>query len=317
MAISANVFGFLLSLNLAITIVLLVLLSIHFNNSKEHSTSPVNTQTALTFSLPTNAMKISPDVYCVDDLDSGLVTYYYIRTETNILGRLNATRPANLGPCCESIIPGAIWKSTEPLELDTSNTQGLSSSFVHNSFLQAANKWQKTTSFDLFGAITLAPSSGINFNSRNQIGFGAITIPGAQTAVAVTAIFFICSRRDPPPNGPCVESSGIVETDMILNSAVHPFGNARTQSSVFDVLTTFLHELGHVFGLGDLLPPRNCEQSTMWGFISRGQVKDTIDSDSKKCVQSVGYPSALSKNRSTAEKTQITLGLILSLILFI
>ncbi len=276
-----------------------------------------------TFSLPDNTMKISDNIYCVDDINNNIMVYYYISREYKQNTASNNTsisegiiQSANEGPCCESIFPGAIWKTAESLELDTSNNQGLSTSFVINTFIQAVDKWQSITSFKLFTSIIFGPSSGITFNGRNQIGFGTISIPGAENAVAVTGVFFICSRRDPPIIGPCVLSSGIVETDMILNSAVYSFGDATLDSSVFDYFTTLLHEFGHCWGKGDLLPPRNCVNSIMWGFISRGQIKRTIDELCKQCMNIIGYPVSSATPRSIAT-INININLYMILILLI
>ena len=224
-----------------------------------------------------------------------LPNYNYIKYEDNgfvmkkiIFAQLGSIKraSANAGTCCVS-------SAVQP-NLHMHYDISISNSSIMSMFNRIEHQWNEASGASVFCGDScrhIRPTAGIERNSRNQITFGELIVEGEDTnsILAVTALWYVCSNR---LNNVmyCPTELEIIEWDMVFNIKHHNICNASLNSECYDTETVGLHEFGHVMGLDDLY--QNCEQSTMWGWISKGEISRTIDDQTKICINI--HPSQIS-----------------------
>lgn len=126
---------------------------------------------------------------------------------------------------------------------------------------------------DLFSGVVIErPASqvtGLTIDGSNEIGFGRVLSSYASNILAVTVVFYD------------QQTGALVEFDQCYNTGQYPFGNARTQSNVYDTRTTGLHELGHLSTL-DLFNAA-CAKSLMYYQIAKNEIRE-LDAVTAECA---------------------------------
>lgn len=175
--------------------------------------------------------------------------------------------------CAIMISDGAIWKTAEDYIIDTTNTEGLSSLFIHEALGRAISSWKLVLDPSPIGSEDLTHTSdGPDFNAPdglNEITFGPIS---DSSTIGLTILWGIFG-------GP-IEQREIVEYDIIFNDVNFVFGNVDQISTVIDLQAVATHELGHgTVGFADVYTS-SCSGATMYGRTSPGsKTQRTIDPD--------------------------------------
>lgn len=173
---------------------------------------------------------------------------------------------------------GAYWKKREDYILTTTNTEGLSDSFVDSTFKTSVSTWlQNIPNHQVIGDRLDMVSNGVNSNEPdgyNELVFAPISTAGV---IAVTITYGTFSGS--------VASREIIEWDMVLNQRDYNFGDASSSSSKMDLASIMTHELGHVLGLADQYSS-SCSHVTMYGYSSEGQTfKRTLAQEDKTGIK--------------------------------
>ncbi len=176
-------------------------------------------------------------------------------------------KPENQGAARAAVcykLMGVKW-STLPVNYDInpSNPQGLSESFVTTTVSSSAETWDSATSRELFNDafdVNYAALYGVQ-DYQNAIAFGDYA---NDNVIAVTSVWYI-------PRG-----KRIVEFDMLFNTRFS-WGDATIEPTAMDLQNIATHELGHSVGLADLYNS-TCSAVTMFGYSSYGETsKRTLE----------------------------------------
>lgn len=212
--------------------------------------------------------------------------------------------------CTGNINPGTRWRTVEPYVVDPSNNQGLPSSFISQSAAAAVSTWQQYIAFKPIGNQIIGTlTGGTAFTGVNGLAFGAIDIPGASHAIAVTVLYWSCSA------GMC----SYVEWKQIYNTVNYQFGSAVTnQGHIIDLLNTNMHEFGHTLGNPDQYADI-CSEDTMYGIEAfRERKKITLEEDDIYNVRTViGYGTADPSKTGDSSKNGASAAAYTLLVLFI
>ncbi len=236
--------------------------------------------------IPENAVEVSPGIFSLGTaIDKGRIVegYAFVHYKNkDEKGKNNAVRGSKgTGSCYAFLSSGARWKITEKYILDSSNSDGLTESFVAGKTEEGMNAWDSEVGFDIFGERNL--TSSVNrteigkLNGKNEIFFDSLS---DQNTIAVTIVWGIFGG---PPFG-----RELVEFDMIFNDNSFAFGDADLNSQVMDYLNIFTHEIGHGAGMGH--PSDFCTEETMFRYASLGETKKrTLEIGDKTGIKAL-YP---------------------------
>ncbi len=188
------------------------------------------------------------------------------------MNSLNFAKPGGTrdnSSCYGFIASGARWKQTENFLVNPSNSEGISSSYVYDTFVQATNLWDNQVSFDVFGNASEDSSATFDFNStdnRNVALFGSYPDPDVIAVTNVWGYFY---------GNP--KTRELVEWDMLVNDAF-TWGIWELTPTAMDLSNIVTHELGHSAGLADIYNTV-CTPVTMYGYASEGETnKRTLES---------------------------------------
>lgn len=151
--------------------------------------------------------------------------------------------------------------STATYTINPNNKQGLSTSFITNAIQTAAEKWDASTSEELFN------NPQINGKAKWGVfdGVNAITFSQFQKGViGQTRIWYYPDQ--------------IVEFDMKFNT-VYLWADCATAvcTKKMDLQNIAIHEFGHTIGLDDNYYTI-CNQATMYGYSGYGETfKRTLE----------------------------------------
>ncbi|MBI5148229.1 matrixin family metalloprotease [Candidatus Pacearchaeota archaeon] len=154
---------------------------------------------------------------------------------------------------------GAKLPSTVGYQINPTNAQSLSESFVTSAISSASTEWDSHTATSLFNTYTVNYSA--NYGAQdgvNAISFGDFPQAGV---IAVTSIWI----------GGTAKNRLIVEFDIEFDTDWN-WGDATATSGVMDLQNIATHELGHAIGLGDLYN-YVCNQETMYGYSDYNEIK--------------------------------------------
>ncbi len=173
--------------------------------------------------------------------------------------------------CYGFLAKGAKWKTIEDYRVNTTNTEGLSGSFILSTASAGVDEWE-TYGGNIFGSQISDNTASYNngdLDGENTLSFGSIPETGVIAVASVWGYF-----RGPPG------SRELVEWDILLDQVDFEWGNATIDSSKMDVQNIVTHELGHAAGMGDLYQTE-CYLETMYGYSSEGETikRDLYDGD--------------------------------------
>lgn len=223
-----------------------------------------------TVSLPENALQINQGLYYLgrryDAASHQMVEGYAI-----IKYKDNYAKPPWAGgnkpsgtQCYSFLAKDAKWKNIENWEINTSNSEGLSSNYIFTNLTDNIGKWENavdaspnilgdgTVTNEVLIADTTSP------DNKNEIYFADVGSPGA---IAVTIVWGIFSG---PPSG-----RELVEWDQVYDQVDYDWSDSGAPAKMdFENIAT--HELGHTFGLNDLYNS-GCTAETMYGYATEGE----------------------------------------------
>lgn len=173
--------------------------------------------------------------------------------------------------CFAFLSKGARWKTTEEYILDTTNTDGLSDSFVNSAFQAALDAWDDEVAFDVFGTrnteLNVDGAEETSPDGKNEIFFGNIEGTGTIAVTIVWGIF-----RGSPSGRELVEFDMVFDdNDFLWGDAGPTNETALGDTSVMDFLNVATHEVGHAAGMGH--PDDSCTEETMHRFSQNGETK--------------------------------------------
>ncbi len=163
------------------------------------------------------------------------------------------------------IANGARWRETEDYRLNTANGEKISKSDVLAAVLAGVGEWESAANASpaVFGQVVVDGSATYNdgaYRGHNTLSFASM---GNPNIIAVTSVWGYFggpkNRRE------------IVEAHMLFNDD-YVWGDASADDALMDIENIAVHELGHVFGMGDLYDPAAGDE-TMYGYSTEGEVK--------------------------------------------
>ena len=239
---------------------------------------------------PTNK-SLSPEDYSLFELDtsklihidahtfeehfenSTVVAIHYVHTENETINAVPASS------CCAFVGNRGHWSDRDmPVKV-------FASPDLTSHFTAAHGLWKSASNgIDLLGAVfetssvlttqeaTLARQQNINTLGWAQIA--DVIIDGeSRTPLATVTVWFATAALN-----------HIIHYDMRLNSRVATIGDAVANPNKHDKRGLIVHEVGHIFGLGDLFFS-GCSSTVMYGFMSLGDAAGrTMDSTTTACV---------------------------------
>ncbi len=181
---------------------------------------------------------------------------------------IHYAKPENFGKtgktsACYKLM-GVKWR-TLPVTyaINPTNSHGLSESFIISAVSTSAEKWDDSTSKELFEnipTIDYSATYGVQ-DFKNSIDFADYPDGGV---IAVTSVWYTRVGKQ------------IVEFDQRYNTRF-PWGDAAIDSSKMDLENIAIHELGHAVGLSDIYSTA-CSDVTMYGYSTEGETsKRTLE----------------------------------------
>lgn len=142
--------------------------------------------------------------------------------------------------------------------INTSNSQGLSPSFIGSTIGRSAENWDAQTSYDLFNDSYTTNTSAVYgvYDGENSIQFDSYPNDGV---IAVTSVWYTRIGKR------------IVEFDMLFNTN-YAWGNVDSNPALMDLENIATHELGHAAGMNDIYST-SCGEVTMYGYGTEGEIK--------------------------------------------
>lgn len=180
---------------------------------------------------------------------------------------LTATSSAVTSTQCQPGFTVGVKLPTDPpmqYMVNTDNHEGASADYIIVVVEQAVNNWNSLSSYPVYGSrITWAGSTNPadQPDGLNEIYFGD---SGASGILGLTTTYAF--SNDPNP-----ANRRILEFDILIDDVNHPFGNARLNPAVYDLLRILTHESGHGTGNGDVDMDGCSPYTIMYGFSSLGQ----------------------------------------------
>jgi len=241
-----------------------------------------NTHSGRTLIIPDTAVQVADNVFDLGtavDTHTGLPVRGYAilhyRTGFHHSPTHSGGPPAGGGGgsnCFSFLANGAKWKTVEPWIVNTSNGEGLLSSFVFDNLTADVLKWEDAADG------TVGSGAGVNIlgdgsvtaatlvadtsspDNQNEVYFGDV---GSQGAIAVTIVWGIFSG---PPS-----QRQLVEWDMIFDEVDYNWSSTGA-AGLMDFENIATHELGHSTGMADLYT-FSCSEETMYGYADFGETK--------------------------------------------
>lgn len=229
--------------------------------------TPANSAGGAEVLVPSHAVELAPGLFSLGsavDVDGEVVEGYMIIKRKEEASHREVGSHLGGTTCYAFLSKGARWKTTEQYVLDTTNSDGLSNSFVADSVEASLNAWDDQVAFDVFGtrntSLIVDGADTSSPDGKNEVLFGSISDPGA---IAVTIVWGIFSG---PPSG-----RKLVEFDALYDDPDFVWGDAAINQTVMDFLNVATHEKGHAGGMAH--PSDSCTEETMYRFASEGEVK--------------------------------------------
>ena len=183
----------------------------------------------------------------------------------------NTTNGGATSTCFAFMSQGARWKNTEPYVLNTTNSDGMTATFVDSVTATSLDAWDSQVAFEIFGnRNTSAEVDGADTSApdnKNEVFFGNIAEPGA---IAVTIVWGIFSG--PPQTRKLVEFDAVFDdVDFFWSDAGSTSETSLGNTSIMDYQNIATHEFGHGAGMGH--PSDSCTEETMYRFAQSGETK--------------------------------------------
>jgi hypothetical protein len=233
--------------------------------------------------LPATAIEVAPNVFSLgsaQDVDGRLVEgYAFVDYKEGFHHRPDhAGGPGGGDPpgggtsdCFVVLAKDAKWKVTEDYLLNPANGDGMSDTFVADTFATSVDEWDDEVGFDIFGAGSVTSDTleadTVTTDGLNEVYFDTLD----PDVVGVTYTWGIFNGR--PAN------RELVEFDMVFNDLDFVWGDADLDNTLMDLNNIAVHELGHALGLGH--PEDTCTEESMYRFGEVGETKkrDLNDGD--------------------------------------
>jgi len=244
----------------------------------ESTVNPLGGQSTVV--IPAHAIEVAPGVFSLGAVidNNRVVKGYAILDYKEGFGKPPGT-PGN-GPdkpdddtsdCYAFLARGAMWKTTEPYVLDTTNNDGLTETFVSIVIANSFETWDTEVNFEIFGerdttkdvdgADTVYP------DGKNEIFFGTIEDENVIAVAIVWGIF-----GGPPKQREIVECDVVFDDEYTWGDAGPTSETELGDTSIMDLQNIATHEFGHGAGLDDLYES-SCSEQTMYGYAEPGETK--------------------------------------------
>lgn len=192
------------------------------------------------------------------------VKFVHYKKGTDGVKDLSATSVTALKPrFCYSLMGVKLTTPTD-YQINPSNTQGLSESFITTAITNSAMTWDLATKVGLFNSPTINYTTTYEtFDGINAISFGSNPDPNV---IAETTMWSNSQTKK------------VVEFDIQFDND-WAWGDAVINPNVMDVMdlqNIATHEFGHAVGLADLY--NTCTEETMYGYSGYGEtIKRTLN----------------------------------------
>ncbi|MEK6872555.1 MAG: matrixin family metalloprotease [Nanoarchaeota archaeon] len=217
--------------------------------------------------VPSHAVELAPGLFSLGsavDVNGEVVEGYMIIKKKDEASHRGGSSHLGDTTCYAFLAKGAKWKTTEQYVLDTTNSDGLSDSFVADSVEVSFNAWDDQVAFDVFGtrntSLIVNGADILSPDGKNEVLFGSILDPRVIAVAIVWGVF----------SGPTFNRK-IVEFDVVYNDPDFVWGDATINPNVMDFLNIATHEKGHTAGMAH--PSDSCTEETMYRFAGIGETK--------------------------------------------
>ena len=217
--------------------------------------------------VPSHSVELAPGLFSLGsavDVNGEVVEGYMIIKKKDEASHHRGSLQKSGIVCYAFLAKGAKWKATEQYVLDTTNSDGLSDSFVTNSVEASLNAWDDQVAFDIFGTrnlgLTVDGADTSSPDGKNEVLFGSISDPGAIAVAIVWGVF----------SGP-ISNRKIVEYDVVYDDPDFVWGNATINPTMMDFSNIATHEQGHTTGMAH--SSDSCTEETMYRFANTGETK--------------------------------------------
>ena len=257
------------------SIILLIIALIAYSLPNTNRVPAVVNPSGRTVVIPQHAVEVAPGVF---DLGTTTVDgevlqgYMFVDYKKGFSHKPNHNAGGTTTSTCFAFLSqGARWKNTEPYVLDTTNSDGMTATFVDSVTATSLDAWDSQVAFEIFGnRNTSSVVDGADMSApdnKNEIFFGTIAEPGV---IAVTIVWGIFSG---PPS-----IRKLVEFDAVFDDVDFFWGNAGPTSetslgntAIMDYQNIATHEFGHAAGMSH--PSDSCTEETEYRFAQSGETK--------------------------------------------
>ena len=228
-----------------------------------------------------NAMKIDRGFYFLGAIDhKGRRLEGYLNVMKNVKPSSNRLTESCVPP---PQLAGCRWKTSEQIRVSTTNSLGLSNSFINGAIDASIAKINNVVNgFNPYGSRSGLPATGFDTfapDGVNSIIHGNIGIPGVLGQTIIWADY---------TDGVCSE---IVEMDIMMDdSGSTHICDASIDPTCLDYESIMLHELVHGIGIGHTPDTTQCSNVTMFPYVHSGDTtKRQLVEEDEKGIQRL-YP---------------------------